>query len=155
MGRFYLVMSLSGNFQSLIKKRQLNLILVFFFSEFQHNKITKLRLSTSQLTSNVLNSFIPSFKNLTYLDLRSNSLTSFTNTIPQITTIDIGWALWQYGLLSFQTGGTKLERFLPKNQHTQRKLLNNDNWVNGEVLKIGHHVSKESDLKNDAIKICQ
>ena len=26
--------------------------------------------------------------------------------------------LWQYGLWSFQTGGTKLERFLPKNQHT-------------------------------------
>ena len=26
--------------------------------------------------------------------------------------------LWQYGLWSFQTGGTKLEIFLPKNQHT-------------------------------------
>ena len=26
--------------------------------------------------------------------------------------------MWQYGLWSFQTGGTKLERFLPKNQHT-------------------------------------
>ena len=25
--------------------------------------------------------------------------------------------VWQYGLWSFQTGGTKLERFLPKNQH--------------------------------------
>ena len=32
--------------------------------------------------------------------------------------------LWQYGLWSFQSGGTKLERFLHKNQHTQRKLLN-------------------------------
>ena len=63
--------------------------------------------------------------------------------------------LWQYGLWSFQTGGTKLERFLPKNQHTQRKLLNFENWVNGEVSKIGHHFSKESDLKNDAIKKCQ
>ena len=73
----YIVMSLSGNFLSLIKKRQLNLILVVFFSEFQHHKITKLRLSKSQLTSNVLNSFIPSFKNLTYLDLRSNSLTTY------------------------------------------------------------------------------
>ena len=38
-------------------------------------------------------------------------------------------ALWQYGLWSFQTGGTKLERFLPKNQHTQRKLLNFENWI--------------------------
>ena len=26
--------------------------------------------------------------------------------------------LWQYGLWSFQMGGTKLERFLRKNQHT-------------------------------------
>ena len=26
--------------------------------------------------------------------------------------------LWQYGLWSFQTGGTKLERFLPKNQYS-------------------------------------
>ena len=50
--------------------------------------------------------------------------------------------LWQYGLLSFQTGATKLERFLPKNQHTQRKLLNFENWVNGEVSKIGHHFRK-------------
>ena len=43
--------------------------------------------------------------------------------------------LWQYGLWSFQTGGTKLERFLPKNQHTQRKLLNFENWISGEVSK--------------------
>ena len=50
--------------------------------------------------------------------------------------------LWQYGLWSFQTGGTKLERFLLKNQHTQRKLLNFENWVSGEVSKIGHHFSK-------------
>ena len=39
--------------------------------------------------------------------------------------------LWEYGLWSFQTGGTKLERFLPKNQHSQRKLLNFENWING------------------------
>ena len=45
------------------------------------------------------------------------------------------WTTWQYGLWSFQAGGTKLERFLPKNQHTQRKLLNFENWVNGEVSK--------------------
>ena len=40
-----------------------------------------------------------------------------------------------YWLWSFQTGGTKLERFLPQNQHTQRKLLNFQNWVSGEVSK--------------------
>ena len=33
-------------------------------------------------------------------------------------------------------GGTKLERFLPKNQHTQRKLLNFENWVNGRCQKV-------------------
>ena len=43
--------------------------------------------------------------------------------------------IWQYGLWSFQIGGTILERFLPKNQHTQRKLLNFENWVSGEVSK--------------------
>ena len=39
-------------------------------------------------------------------------------------------------VVEFSSGGTKLERFLPKNQHTQRKLLNFENWVNGEVSKV-------------------
>jgi hypothetical protein len=30
---------------------------------------------------------------------------------------------------SFQTGDTNFERFLPKNQHTQRKLLNFEFWI--------------------------
>ena len=38
----------------------------------------------------------------------------------------------QYGLSSFQAGGIKLERFLPKNQHTQRNFENFENWTNGE-----------------------
>ena len=58
-------------------------------------------------------------------------------------------------IVEFSKGGTKLERFLPKNQHTQRKLLNFENWVSGEVSKIGHHFSKQSDLKIDVIKKCQ
>ena len=33
------------------------------------------------------------------------------------------YKIWQYGLWRFQTGDTKLERFLPKNQHTERKSL--------------------------------
>jgi hypothetical protein len=40
------------------------------------------------------------------------------------------WKLWQYELWSFQTGSTKLERFLPKNQHTKRKFLHFENWTN-------------------------
>ena len=45
----------------------------------------------------------------------------------------LGYAVWQHGLWSFQTGGTKLERSLPKNQHPQRKLLNFDNWISGRL----------------------
>ena len=33
-------------------------------------------------------------------------------------------------------GGTKLERVLPKNQLTQRKLLNFENWVMGTCQKV-------------------
>ena len=50
------------------------------------------------------------------------------------------YSVWQYGLWSFQTGGTKLERFLPKNQHTQRKLLNFENWVNLNKRALNHVV---------------
>ena len=32
-------------------------------------------------------------------------------------------------------GGTKLERFLPKNQHTYKKLLNFEFWINGNLSK--------------------
>ena len=32
-------------------------------------------------------------------------------------------------------GGGVLERFLPTNQHTQRKLLNFENWCSGGVSK--------------------
>ena len=43
-------------------------------------------------------------------------------------------------------GGTKLERSLPKNQHTQRKLMNFENWISRgpqkfskiRVLKINY-----------------
>ena len=57
--------------------------------------------------------------------------------------------LWQYGLWSFQAGGTKLERFLHKNQHTQWKLLNFEFWINGELSKIGHHFSNLSKNVNN------
>ena len=51
--------------------------------------------------------------------------------------------LLQYRLWSFQAWGTKLERFLPKNQHTQKKLLNFEFWINHELSKIGHHFSNK------------
>ena len=36
-------------------------------------------------------------------------------------------------VVEFSNGGTKLEIFLPKNQYTQRKLLNFENWCNGVI----------------------
>ena len=48
-------------------------------------------------------------------------------------------AIWA---VEFSNGVTKSERFLPKNQHTERKILNFENWVNGEASKIGHHFRK-------------
>ena len=45
-------------------------------------------------------------------------------------------------VVEFSSGGTKLEIVLPKHQHTQRKLLNFENWVNGELSKIGYHFRK-------------
>ena len=35
--------------------------------------------------------------------------------------------------VKFSSGDTKFERFLPKNEHTQRKLLNFENWCSGEL----------------------
>jgi hypothetical protein len=35
-------------------------------------------------------------------------------------------------------GGSKLERFLQKNQYTQRKF-----WINGELSKIGLHFNNK------------
>ena len=46
-------------------------------------------------------------------------------------------AVWVVGV--FKRG----ERFLQKNQHTQRKLLNFPFWINGELSKIGHHFSNK------------
>ena len=39
------------------------------------------------------------------------------------------YTLWHYRLWSFKTRDTKLERLLHKNQHTQWKLLNFENWT--------------------------
>ena len=39
-------------------------------------------------------------------------------------------------VVEFLNGGTKLERFLPNNQHTQWNILNFGNWVNGGGAKM-------------------
>ena len=40
-------------------------------------------------------------------------------------------------VMEFQVWGYKIERFLPKNQHAQRKLLNFENWCSRELSKLG------------------
>ena len=45
------------------------------------------------------------------------------------------FVLWQYRLWGFQTRDTKLGRFLPENQHTQRKLMNFEFWINDKLSK--------------------
>ena len=44
--------------------------------------------------------------------------------------------LWHYRLWSFKTRDTKLERFLHRNQLTQRNLLNFEIWTNGEPQNL-------------------
>ena len=51
--------------------------------------------------------------------------------------------LWQYMLWSFQTVYMKLERFLHKNQRTQKKLLNFEFRINDVLSKIWHHFSNK------------
>ena len=46
-------------------------------------------------------------------------------------------------VVEFSNGGTKSERFLHKNQHIQRKLLNFEFWINGESSNIGHDFSNK------------
>ena len=55
-------------------------------------------------------------------------------------------------MLSFEAGGTKLERMLPKNQHTQRKNLRTG--VMGRCQKLGIILEKQSDLEIVVIKKC-
>jgi hypothetical protein len=45
-------------------------------------------------------------------------------------------------------GGTKLEIFLPKNQHTQEKFMNFENLRSGELSKIRHHFSNKEIQKS-------
>ena len=40
-------------------------------------------------------------------------------------------------VVEFSNAGTKLATFLPLNQHTQRKLLNFENWVMGRCQQLG------------------
>ena len=54
---------------------------------------------------------------------------------------------------------SNLEIVFPKNQHTQRKLLNFENWVSWELSKIGRQIMFKGEEKSLACslsnKICR
>ena len=60
----------------------------------------------------------------------------FSNFLKKNLEIGAKYVLWHSRLWSFKTRDTKLERFLHKNQHTQRNLLNFENWTNGEPQNL-------------------
>ena len=66
-------------------------------------------------------------------DISFNTYNSMKKCFWQNMTIAILYNMER--LSSFQAGYTKLEQFLLKHQHNQRKLLSFENWVNGEVSK--------------------
>ena len=66
---------------------------------------------------------------------RGCPITVWTGLNIKIGEVQESCELWQYGLWSFQTVCTKLERFLPKNQHNQRNFENFENWTNSSLQK--------------------
>ena len=67
--------------------------------------------------------------------IKQNKLRNCASNYTLIKILDIKeYLLWLYRLLSFQ--GTKLDRFLHKNQHTLRKLLNFENWTTLQIYTV-------------------
>ena len=74
----------------------------------------------------------------------SRTIVNYLNMYACTVKIKANFVLWQYELSSFQAGDIKWERCLPKNQHTQSKSLNFENWCSGKLSKIGHHFKKQN-----------
>ena len=62
--------------------------------------------------------------------------TSWHKRCKSIDRIDIAYQYGNTGCGVFNWGIQNQKDFWPENQHTQRKLLNFENWVNGEVSKV-------------------
>ena len=75
---------------------------------------------------------------------------------------EFGVSVMVIQVVEFSSGGSKLERVLPKNQHTLRKFLNFENWCDGEVSKSAYNLifknhrnlSQFSSLKNIDLVAC-
>ena len=64
------------------------------------------------------------FITLSFFLMIMNQCWRINLSVAIVAMVNHGEYMIEYGLSSFQVGDTKLERFLPKNQHAQRKLLN-------------------------------
>ena len=53
-------------------------------------------------------------------------------------------------VVKFSNGGTKC---LPKNQHTERKLLNFDNWANGQLSIIGQNRERKLTFESQILAL--
>ena len=52
-------------------------------------------------------------------------------------------------VVEVSNGGYKIRKILPENQHTKRKLLNFEFWINGELSKSAiFHVKKHPNLSH-------
>ena len=58
-------------------------------------------------------------------------------------------------VVEFSNRGTKLERLLPKNHHTERKLLNFENWINGGLKSFQNQCFKSQLFSSSQKKILQ
>ena len=60
--------------------------------------------------------------------------------MPKVNMVMIIMAIW---VIELSIGGAKLERFLHKNKHTQRKFMIFEFWIIGELSKIGNDFSNK------------
>ena len=58
-------------------------------------------------------------------------------------------------VVEFSNAGYKIRKIFAYELTYQRKLLNFENWVNGEVSKIGHHFTLCSTETNMSKKIAE
>ena len=78
----------------------------------------KLHIRMEDISGNVKDAYYDTF--------RIEDEVCSTN-ISTLSSCEVNEHFWHYRLWSFETRDTKLEMFLNKNQHTQRKLLNFEN----------------------------
>ena len=139
----YILMSFCHPFQKIVNLKRF----LSFFDLAQSRPLSKqkrLKMFTVHINLNVL-SFLWNclWENFATINLFRSILITLMHYMRMSTMKLPPMSIMAVQVLSFQAGSTKLERFLHKNQHIHRKLLNFEFWINGKLSKIGHHFSNE------------